>query len=509
MGVMRFLIYPQKLVENWPEAERTYLSGFDGRVFSGSAEIVDGMLIYRRQSSESGKLHVAWPVPEYGLMTLATSSLNEREQPYLLPVELARGKLSMLKDQWSAWNLAGMAIPDEFYELEQDAFRLFAKAATIQEQPDAAAALAMECLVKTCKASDILTEAYADQRLRVRRQRTSQMPALLGCRLQPEDLGEATGDLFGDAFTAANIPVEWSRIEDEEGEYFWDDCDYLVDWCEENHLHMCGGPLLDFSPEGMPGWIHEWKHDLLNLQSFINEFVETAITRYMGQIRQWEVAARVNTGGILDLDEETRLTLIARTLETARSVDQESQLLIRVDQPWGNYQRRGGHRLSPLQFVDALVRSGIGLSGVNLEIENGYFPNGSGYRGLLEFSRLIDQWGQLGVPLYVTLAHPSQASGQGVEPYQLSVDPGSNSPLWTEEHQTAWIDKYLPMLMAKQSVAGIYWSHFCDDESDRFPGAGLVSEHGTPKPALQKFIDYRQDNWQQVSTDETDDEIVL
>ena len=67
--------------------------------------------------------------------------------------------------------------------------------------------------------------------------------------------------------------------------------------------------------------------------------------------------------------------------DVARQVDEEAQLIIRIDQPWGEYQSRGQHRLSPLQIVDALVRSGVGLSAVNLEVAMGYFrPGGSARR---------------------------------------------------------------------------------------------------------------------------------
>ena len=61
------------------------------------------------------------------------------------------------------------------------------------------------------------------------------------------------------------------------------------------------------------------------------------------------------------------MALVAHALEVAGQVDEESQLFLRVDQPWGDYQARGQHQLSPLQFVDALLRSGVGLSAVNLE----------------------------------------------------------------------------------------------------------------------------------------------
>jgi len=86
---------------------------------------------------------------------------------------------------------------------------------------------------------------------------------------------------------------------------------------------------------GLPKWLAQWESDYWNLQSFICDFVETVMSRYLGRIRIWEVAARPNAGGALALTEENRLTLVAKILEVARQVDQEGQFLIRIDQPWG------------------------------------------------------------------------------------------------------------------------------------------------------------------------------
>jgi hypothetical protein len=227
------------------------------------------------------------------------------------------------------------------------------------------------------------------------------------------------------------------------------------------------------------------------LQSFISDFVETAIRRYLGRIRHWEVSARGNTGGALALSEEHRLTLVAKTLEVARHADPEIQLMIRVDQPWGDYQARGQHRLSPLQFVDALVRSGLGLSAVNLEISVGYRPRGTAFRDLMEFSRLIDLWSLIGIPLYVTLAFPTDADHDPLARTDLEVDADQWIGPWGEQTQAEWIGDFIPLLMAKQSVVGVFWNHFSDSERHYFPHAGLLDANDRPKPGMFRLMKCR------------------
>jgi len=496
MGVMRFVVHPEKLLEDWPELHRAYVSGFDGRVFATRVEVDGNIIACRRSNSESGKVHIALPIEGFGRPSISTSSLPERETPFLLALELARGRISQLRDQLAAWEMAGMAVPEEYWVLHKDAHRLFAEASAQQHRPVEASEAAWKSLNLAMQAARMLSESYTEQRLAVRRKRSARLPASLGCSLGRTVPNEEETKTYNDAFTAVRLPIEWKHIEPQEGEYDWDVHDQQVEWAGNKKLLMTAGPLLDLSPEGLPQWLWQWEHDFLNLQSFVCDFVETAVARYAGLIRNWEVSARVNSGGALALSEENRLSLVARTLEVARQVDDELKLMVRIDQPWGGYQARGQHRLSPLHFVDALIRSGVGLYGVNLEIAVGYSPRGSSPRDLLDFSRLIDLWSCLGIPLEVTLAFPSSTEPDANVNTDLEVETAQWKEGWTEESQAAWVDAYLPMLMAKQVVVGIFWSHFSDAVPHHYPHAGLVRADGTPKPALQNFVKYRQEYWQ-------------
>lgn len=496
MGVMRFQIHPASLLEDWPELNRAYISGFDGRVFASRIELEGSVLACRRQNADSGKLHVVFPVPNFGRCIVSTSSLPEREEPFLLLVELARGKLSQVRDQLAAWEMAGMTVPEEFHQIRRKSQACFGKAVASQEDPVSASELAQQSLELSFQAAQLLCQGYTAQRLAVRKARAQRLPASLGCGLGMTPPNEAWSDEFRQVFTAASVPIEWRHIEPEEGEYQWDINDAQVDWCEEHRLLMTGGPLLDLSLHGVPAWLKNWEHDFLNLQSFFCDFVETAITRYAGRIRYWEVSARGNSGGGLNLNEENRLSLTARAFEIARQVNEDQQLLIRVDQPWGGYQSKGDHRLSPLQYVDALMRAGVGVSGVNLEIGVGYRARSSSYRDMLDFSRLIDLWSCLGLPLHVTLAFPSQSVDDSRADPDLQIDNRPDNNRWTPEAQADFVSNYLPMLMAKQVVVGIFWSHFSDGHPHDFPQAGLIDAFGTPKPAFGKIQEYRQEYWQ-------------
>lgn len=496
MGVMRFLIHPQRLLDDWDQCPPPYISGMDGRVFPTRVEQYGNVLECTRAHPDSGRLQMCWPVEGYGRPVVATSSLREREAPYLLPLELARGKISQVRDQVSEWEIAGMKIPEEFAEPNREAHRLFCKAVVLQEQPETAAELAMEALAWAFRSAEVLAKSYTQQRMLIQRRRAHRAPLFMGCNLGdiiPENHLES---VFCSAFNAALTPVQWKDIEPEEGQYNWEICDRQLDWCQENRLLSIAGPLLDLSPGGLPDWLWTWEHDFLNLQSFVCDFVETAISRYLGRVRHWEIAARGNTGGALSLSEDNRLPLVARSLEIARQLDDEIMLILRVDQPWGGYQARGQHRLSPLQFVDALIRSGVGVSAVNLEIAVGYIPRGSASRDLLDFSRLIDLWSCLGIPLMVTLAFPSDTGPDRKAHSDYDVGRPTWKTPWNAAAQAEWIRSFLPMLMAKPAMMGAFWAHLTDAGRHRFPHAGLIDAHSQVKPGLQALLDSR-DEWTQ------------
>lgn len=495
MGVMRFLVHPADRLHDWPEAHRAYLSGTDHSVWPTRVEIDGQVLGCRRQNSDSCKLNVAWPVEGFGKPQVTTASLPEREAIYLLPVELARGKIVQIRNQLALWQSAGMEIPTDFRDAHHSAQVCFARAASSQDSPDTASPAAQEALSHAFRAAELLMAAYIRQRLEQRHRQYLQLPTSLGCSLG-DRLSFTDWEVpFLEAFNSATIPVEWRSIEPAEGDYHWEAYDSQLEWCEKHHIVPRGGPFLDLSAEGLPKWLYMWEQDYWNLQSFVCDFVETAISRYLGRIRSWEVSARANTGGGIALTEEQRLTLTAKAIEVARHADPECQLYIRVDQPWGEYQARGQHKLSPLQFADALVRADLGLNGINLEIAFGYTPGGSTTRDLLDVSRLIDLWGSLAVPLQITLAAPAARGSDVQQTSDLEVDNTTNRVPWSDESQADWADAVVQLLMSKPQVNSIFWSHFSDRDPHRFPHAGLVGPDNRPRPALERLVRLREQYW--------------
>ncbi|HEY1064713.1 MAG TPA: hypothetical protein VGE52_01325, partial [Pirellulales bacterium] len=164
--------------------------------------------------------------------------------------------------------------------------------------------------------------------------------------------------------------------------------------------------------------------------------------------------------------------------------DPDAQCIIRIDQPWAEYMTRGEWDLSPIHFADALARADLGLAGVNLEINLGYATGGSSPRDALEFSRLLDLWSYLGLPLYVTLTFPTSDAPDARATRSTTIAPKGSPEGWTPNGQRAWVERTVPLIFAKRSVYGVFWNHLSDAQPHLFPNGGLVNGEGKPKAAL-------------------------
>ena len=185
MGNLRFLIAPSQIPEDWSDLHRAYLNAVDGRVFPTRVEVDGNLLTFRRQTSQSCKLNIVWKITDFGRPVIRTASLSEREEPYVLLLELARGKISTLKDQLSVWQIAGLNIPDELWKLHDEAFSAFSKAAVNQDKLEECSELAGAALQKAHAAAEMLVQLYARQRLMILHQRAQslKLPVSLGCNL--------------------------------------------------------------------------------------------------------------------------------------------------------------------------------------------------------------------------------------------------------------------------------------------------------------------------------------
>ena len=111
MGLIRFLVpRPDRIPPG--AVARAYMVGIDEVPWASRIVTTEEGLIVDRPVGDSGCLHIPWSVDGYGETILSTASLMERDQAYLLEVELARGTLNRIRNQVANWEQVGMIIPE-------------------------------------------------------------------------------------------------------------------------------------------------------------------------------------------------------------------------------------------------------------------------------------------------------------------------------------------------------------------------------------------------------------
>jgi hypothetical protein len=180
-------------------------------------------------------------------------------------------------------------------------------------------------------------------------------------------------------------------------------------------------------------------------------------------------------------------------IEAVREGCGRSPVVISFDQPWAEYLAAVDHDLSPLHFADALVRAELGISGIALEMNLGYWPGGSLPRDVLSVSRQVDRWSLLGMPLLVFLSLPSRVEEDPQATADTAVTCRDRGVPAMPAMDQGLAVQIIPLLLAKPAVNAVVWSQWSDQRRHEFPHAGLLDPTGQAKPLLADLATIRRD----------------
>src|SRR3954468_750017 len=136
MGVFKFVLPSNDLARRLPGLRRAYITGLDRTPGRLNVEFRNGLMACHRESTESARLFVPWPIAGYGTPIVGTATLAERQSPYVLALELARGKLNDVRNQMADWVQMGLAPPPELDRSMAEARTAFIRAATSSDNPE-------------------------------------------------------------------------------------------------------------------------------------------------------------------------------------------------------------------------------------------------------------------------------------------------------------------------------------------------------------------------------------
>jgi hypothetical protein len=493
MGMLTFLVPEDLAADDTAELSRACIvGGPDNMPWTSETEAVNSHVTIRRTVDESGYLVAPIRVGPFGRLMFSSATLMERAEPYEMLIELARGKVNQVRSQYQDWTMGGLQTNPALDRAIRDASHAFG-AAILAVEPHERRCLADNALQLACRAAEELVNLYVQQVFGIRHQRQAKLDSQLGCRV-----GIHTRDSHFDALaragTGASLDFSWRDAEAVEGRPRWDPYEALLQKLTERGLEISGGPLIDFSTGCLPDWLTLYERDAPKVATLMCRHVEAVICRFGTRIRRWELCRGSNHASVLRLNEEDLFWLTIRLTESARAIDPKLDLSIGLVEPWGEYMCNQQCLASPVDFADKLLRTGVHLSRLGLEVVMGVAPQGSYCRDVLDMSRLIDMYAQFGIPLQINIGYPSGAGHDPKADPVLRADKGNWRGAPSPRTQADWITAFAGLALCKPSVSAIQWVHLADDVPHHFPHCGLIDADGATKPAVERLQKLREDH---------------
>src|SRR5262245_8886801 len=83
----------------------SYVVGSDSVPLRAELEMRDDQILCAKRADGPAGVALLWPIPGCGSIFMETSRLTERNKPYCLPLEFARGRLMRINQKREEWGL--------------------------------------------------------------------------------------------------------------------------------------------------------------------------------------------------------------------------------------------------------------------------------------------------------------------------------------------------------------------------------------------------------------------
>jgi hypothetical protein len=476
---VRFLVFQNGKPAKDVVLSGAYLFGMDMVPLRGVESITfrDGVIECVRKGDDAAGLTLLWPVEEAGTFLLPTTRLPERQEPYILNVELARARLMQITLKREDWAL--FEEMDKFSDLAHDAQSSFIEALQNISDPPRASILADEALKKAMLFSEKLSLRYAEQYLSLRFRNHGLGKHSLGCVIEPQRLAdERYNKCLLDMFGFVTLPINWGQIASVKGKYDFSSLDESIELLAVKRLAIACSPLLSFEAGKVPGWLLEHKPGFEEVREKAYEFIGKIVSRYGKYVHYWTVISGMNAKNCFGFTYEQMIEMTRTACLAAKSADAKGRRIIEIIYPWGEYYATEKATIPPLVYADVVIQSGISFDAFGLTFEFGKNTAGMHLRDMMQISSKLDCFSTVNKPLHVVAAAPSgDASAADYAHVGVWKKP------WDQAVQAEWVEQLYKITLGRPYVATATYSHLIDSPASAIPAAGLIDEQMNPKKA--------------------------
>ncbi len=484
------------------ETDAMYLTSLEGQPirarFRYAAET--GLLFCDRRSQGVAALNLPWTLKSGSRLMVRTALLPDREDPYLLPLELARGQISEAWRKKDDWGYIYREPGENFRSRFRDVRLLMARAVTLQDAPQAAADLAEDALAQAVELGEDLAGADAAQGI-ARRRKGGQLARVdFGCYWDLAEENETVQVRFSRVFNYATLPFAWRAIEPREQEFDWSWHDGWVQWLEAKGIGIKGGELVRFSEPYLPDWVWIWENDFESIRDYVFDHCERCVQRFRGRVDHWDAVTGLHVENCMGFSLDQILEVTRVSVHAIKRTDPSARVVLNVVQPWGEYFATNQRSIWPFHYAEMCMNAGIQFDVVGVQFLQGVPHEGLHCRDMLAASDMLDRFGSLGKPVHVTAVGAPSA---GAPDPQARLDFGERDPgsggvwhqRWDEAVQSEWLGAFYHVAIAKPFVRAVVWRDFSDHQTHHLAHGGLMRKNLTPKIAFQRLVNVREKIW--------------
>jgi hypothetical protein len=393
------------------------------------------------------------------LTFLATETLCERERPYHLVKELARGQLGRTIRRFVELVYYGFKPTDKLRRAIRLEVASFAVLATSDETSLEMNKLAKETLDRLIQLSFNLNDLFLEQSLAFRKQHAPLFPIQMGVNFDFTSGGnhanglEPYADRLKNLFRYINVTPTWQELEPEPDVYRWELFDQRIALLREDGYNVVAGPILQFDFRSIPKWVLPQIDASDLFERFALKYLDTFLEHFASKVDLWILSSKINSHQLENCPVDRLIELTKQAIFVFGHHDLQQPGVIGIDQPWGDYLLYQDTSYAPFFIAEELACIPK-LDGILLDVNIGLSSKCSYPRDPMAFSAMIDQWSFFGKPLYFSLGIPSELGTNPDFPDEyvgLSFE-------WSRKTQQEWVHRYIPILFSKRSVTGIFWN---------------------------------------------------
>lgn len=487
---MRFQVFENGKVANEFKLCGAYLFGADGiAIRKAKITFKDGFIECSKPNMATAGLALLWTIDGFGRILLPTTCLPERKRPYILNVEIARAKLMRIINKREDWSLFDDI--EELKDISEQSQNLLTQALQNISDPPRASEFADGSLRKSIVLSEKLAAKHADMYFKVRSKNRSFGRGCLGCQIDPGRIGEPeyikrVQELFG----SVTIPINWGKIECQKGHYDFSVIENCLEILDKKRLSITAGPLLCFSKEYLPQWLLSSDVGFEKIREAGYKFILNTVERFAPVIHTWRVISGLNVFNHFGFDFEQVLEMTrAANMAVKATGDSRTLKIIEISNPWGEYYSSIPNTIPPLVYVDMVVQSGINFDAFGLQICFGKNQAGMHVKDMLQISSVLDFFGQIAKPLYITEVEvPSRHDGGE---FDVNVA-GVWHEKWDQRKQRQWIDQFYKIALSKPFVDTVTYANLADGKDNKIANSGLLTGNLEPKESFKTLKKFRE-----------------